>query len=546
MDFRSNALQKINAVPAILAFALFLGSFFLLSGCRNANPEKNFILITLDTQRADHVGAYPGSRAATPRIDSLAAEGVLFENGFSPIPITLPAHASMLFSQPPHVMKVYNNHQKITPDESRPSLAAVFRDRGFKTAAFVSLGTLQAGTGIGEGFDHFDDRFPEGQWYLPAEEVNRRVFPWLEQHDQEPFFLWVHYSDPHEPYSPPSDPGDLTIMLNDRKLEETRLNMNVVREIPLNLNKGKNRLRFVVDNPIKKNRTGFLAKFFSLEFTPDSEAEGLTVTRSKGWSDPAKTGDLLCRGEALIVIENNGDPREIAMTFRGILVLGDAGIKSQYKREVEYMDGEIGRLIDRLKERDLFDKTNILLVGDHGEGLGEYSGPRGQLHFGHIHYLYNSYTRVPYIYYDPDSKQKGAVDTRIVSLLDIAPTVMSVMGFKKQSFHEGEDFLAAGKIPERSLFQETYRPEASQEKFAILRFPWHLILTPDSGVYELFDLRTDPEEQKNIYREGELSSEVREIKRELDARAIRILKNKIEVQPDKASEEMLKALGYIK
>jgi len=546
MHLKSNGLRKLHAIRPILVFALLFGSFFFPTGCRNEKTEKSFILITLDTQRADHVSAYADHSVSTPHIDSLAAEGMLFENGFSPIPITLPAHAAMFFSQSPHGMKLYNNHQKHEPVEDRPSLAAVFRNHGFETAAFVSLGTLQAGTGMNEGFNLFDDRFPEGQWYLSAEEVNRRVFPWLERHREDKFFLWIHYSDPHEPYSPPSDPIDLELKLNDRSLEDTRLNMNVTREVTLNLQPGTNRLRFKVENPVKKNRGGFYAKFFTLEFSPGSEDGGLTVTRSKGWSDPAKTGNLLCREEALIVIENKGEPRDITMTFRGILILGDEGIKSQYAREVEYMDGEIGRFFDRLKELALFDNTNILLVGDHGEGLGEYDGPQGQLHFGHIHYLYSSYTKVPFIYYDPDSAQKGAVEKHTVSLLDIAPTVLEVMGFKKQPFHEGENFLVPEKKQARFLFQETYRPEASREKFAVLRFPWHLILTPETRTYELFDLRTDPEEQENLFREDELPPEVRELKTALDAEAIQILKNKIEVQTDKGSEEMLKALGYIK
>ncbi|MBS3818909.1 sulfatase-like hydrolase/transferase, partial [bacterium] len=125
---------------------LFMGLFilFLVQSCIFKNRQHNFILITLDTQRADHISAYNPSHASTPHIDSLAQKGVLFENCFSLIPITLPSHASIFFSLPPHEIKNYNNGQPIKENRDEPSLVQLLKKNGFHTGAFVSLGVLKS------------------------------------------------------------------------------------------------------------------------------------------------------------------------------------------------------------------------------------------------------------------------------------------------------------------------------------------------------------------------------------------------------------------
>src|SRR4030043_585855 len=101
-----------------------------------------------------------------------------------------------------------------------------------------------------------------------------------------------------------------------------------------------------------------------------------------------------------------------------------------YRREVEYMDGEIGKLWEKLRELQVFDKTAILLVGDHGEGLGEFHNDFGDPHLGHIHYLYDIYLHVPLIIRDPTQDQKGSVRSEYATLLDVAPTMGAMAGIK--------------------------------------------------------------------------------------------------------------------
>ena len=128
--------------------------------CRTQSRPENFLLITLDTQRADYISAYEPGKAATPSIDRLAREGTLYKNAYSLIPITLPSHASIFFSEPPHVIKNYNNGQEISAKKTSPSFVNLFRKMGFATAAFISLGVLKSSFGLDPGFEEYGDDFP--------------------------------------------------------------------------------------------------------------------------------------------------------------------------------------------------------------------------------------------------------------------------------------------------------------------------------------------------------------------------------------------------
>lgn len=110
----------------MIALALLL---FSLESCQKTKPPDNFILITLDTLRADYVSAYSRSHASTPNIDFLARQGTLFENCYSLIPITLPAHASLFYSLPPHLLRVYNNGQS-KGKRKGPRLWLLFSEKG--------------------------------------------------------------------------------------------------------------------------------------------------------------------------------------------------------------------------------------------------------------------------------------------------------------------------------------------------------------------------------------------------------------------------------
>ena len=210
------------------------------------------------------------------------------------------------------------------------------------------------------------------------------------------------------------------------------------------------------------------------------------------------------------------------------------------------MDSEIGKLFARLEELELFDKTHIIIAGDHGEGLGEYRNYLGDAHVGHIHFLKDVYMRVPLIIYNPHTARKKTTVDDFVSLLDLAPTITQTMNFKNTPSYEGRNLYKQKKKDSFAIFEETFKPEAVRERFAILQYPWHLIIVPEIQEYELYHLGEDPEEQNNIFQDRGQLKEVIDLKKRLDEFARDILNSKEEVKIDKETEEMLKALGYIK
>ena len=177
-----------------------------------AGPPLSILLITLDTTRADHLGCYGSTRARTRHMDRLAAEGVRFEWAFSPAPITLPAHASLLTGLYPFSHGVRNNGNFYLSDKFE-TLTTILNGRGYRTAAFISSFILDRRYGLDRGFETYDDRMEGESPQILNLEAERRgdrtalaLDRWLEGHAQQPatpFFAWLHLYDPHEPYRPP-------------------------------------------------------------------------------------------------------------------------------------------------------------------------------------------------------------------------------------------------------------------------------------------------------------------------------------------------------
>jgi len=183
-----------------------LSILFCLGAAGCGPTPTSVILITADTLRADHLHCYGYFRSTSPNIDSLAREGVLFENALTPITTTLPAHVSLMTGTTPLVHGIKGNFQlfdiPLETSEGLKTAAQMFQEMGYTTAAFVSAAPVKKATGIATGFDTFDE--PEGRERTAAE-VNERVFAWLDSAPREPFFLWIHYFDPHWPYKAPPD-----------------------------------------------------------------------------------------------------------------------------------------------------------------------------------------------------------------------------------------------------------------------------------------------------------------------------------------------------
>lgn len=173
--------------------------------------KQNVLFVTLDTTRADRLGCYGHEKAGTPTMDALAKRGVLFEQAFTPVPLTLPSHASIMTGRYPREHGIRNNNQSGLA-EDLPTLATAFQEHGYLTAAFVASFVLDSIYGLNRGFDVYEDdmtgadmaRQP-AEWQQPANVVTDRALKWLEANQKEHFFAWVHYYDPHDPYQPPAE-----------------------------------------------------------------------------------------------------------------------------------------------------------------------------------------------------------------------------------------------------------------------------------------------------------------------------------------------------
>jgi choline-sulfatase len=172
-----------------------------------APSRPNLVLVTIDTLRADHVGAYGSTLARTPALDGLAARGARFVHAQSAVPLTAPSHATILTGLYPPAHGVRDNIV-FTLDPRHRTLATLLRAQGYRTGAFVGAYPVAAAFGFRQGFDAFSEDFKESPIpgagaQRPASEVVDAALGWLTQRTEAPFFAWVHLYDPHAPYDPP-------------------------------------------------------------------------------------------------------------------------------------------------------------------------------------------------------------------------------------------------------------------------------------------------------------------------------------------------------
>jgi arylsulfatase A-like enzyme/Tfp pilus assembly protein PilF len=169
--------------------------------------RASLLLVTIDTLRADRVGVYGHAGAETPNLDGLARRGARFEHADAAAPLTGPSHATILTGHYPPVHGVRDN-VTFALDPRHATLATLLRRRGYRTAAFVAAYPVAADSGFGQGFELFEENFHQtpvlGQGAeRPANEVAESATRWLAGVGREPFLLWVHFYDPHAPYTPP-------------------------------------------------------------------------------------------------------------------------------------------------------------------------------------------------------------------------------------------------------------------------------------------------------------------------------------------------------
>lgn len=450
---------------------------------RRPSPgAPSLLLITADTTRQDVLGPYGGD-AATPSLDVLAADGVVFENAFSVAFGTAPSHASLFTASPAAEHGVYDNQTILSPELE--TLAEVFHAQGYVTAAFVSAVPVGRSLGLPQGFDLYDDLVgPDAssglgdfaKYERRAEVTAERFLAWLKRQDGEPFFAWLHFYDPHQPYAPPG--------------------------------------------ATERDPAGIYGYFVTPEGTP------------KHLRLPAKLRDK---------------PRRLERV--------EALARERYLAEVEHMDAQIGRVLDALKEKGLYDDMTVAFVADHGENLGEREHPLAFEHHG----LFQGVTRLPLVLKLPRSKLAGSRPDFLLGNLDVAPTLLEIAGVEPPSQWSGRSFLRRLGEPKGREFRPYLVLEgANRQEISVRTRQWmyrrvlgefrsqaeklFFLGYAPGRPQELYDLGADPGETVGLDPEGHpVSSRLEEILREFAVHEA-VGAERLETREHL---EALKALGYI-
>ncbi|MBW2666110.1 MAG: sulfatase [Deltaproteobacteria bacterium] len=211
---KSSRTDPGRRTSALAAMTCCLAAAWLPLACGPANESRpNVLLITIDTLRADHLGTYGFRFDVSPEIDALAEQSVVFERAIAASGKTAPSHAAIMTSGYTREHSIGHGNGTSTLSD-RVTLAEIFHEAGYATAAFVSNILLTRRIGFDRGFEVFDDELSAPESNRPkvverlAPDTTARAIEWLNARNERPFFLWVHYQDPHGPYTPPAEAAD--------------------------------------------------------------------------------------------------------------------------------------------------------------------------------------------------------------------------------------------------------------------------------------------------------------------------------------------------
>ncbi len=489
----------------------------------------NILLIVVDTLRADAVGIYGGG-AATPVMDRLAAEGVVFDRAVSHIPITGPSHSSMFVSLPPYGHGVLNNASVLADDFV--TLAEVARDAGRTTAGFVSLGVLHHEYGFAQGFERYADAFHR-DWMKDAGTVLDEVFAWLDGSFLEPFFACVHFSEPHEPYSPPGLEYPRVRVLHDGREVGHVVADGRAHSFALDVPGGPSDLELRLDGP----SDGRMFRVPVLRVL----GGGFEVEPTTGWDarrSPTNSPRTTLPATARLVNERGA--RRGVLVVHCVEELTEAEIRERYALEVEAVDRAIGTLLERLRVRGHLDDAVVIVTSDHGEGLGDHGL------IGHIDQLYDSLVHVPLIIWSPGRVPGGLRITDPVALSDLAPTVTDLAGLDAPEAWSGQSMTAAwnGGWHPRPIVLETHRPEAEEDLLGLVWNGLKLIRRPvGTPRVELYDLAADPRELADLA--GARPADVADLEAILDRQLSAARERAATADLSDEEKAQLRALGYL-
>jgi arylsulfatase A-like enzyme len=497
--------------------------------------RPNVILLTIDTLRADHLGAYGSTSVRTPHLDRLVQDGVLFERAYAQSHITVPSHLSILSSLPVLEHGVAENQAPVArPVETLPAL---LRRAGYHTGAFVSATHLGPRRAVGQlvAPDVETFEFPErASKPRRAAETNAGLFRWLGKRCGGPFFAWVHYWDPHMPYQPPA-PFDVAYYRDDPRAERFTSLLDVPHPwYHLDLDGFRRHLAREA-KPVRA-----LKREFDLR-TREVRQLVLYPVRAHAYDADGSRG-LRARLQRL------GDAIRPHVPFRPGLADWLTGVRdvryplAQYAGEVSYDDEQVGALRAELERLGIAGRTILVVTADHGEQLGEHG-----VWFEHLG-LHDPSVHVPLIVWAP-GRLAPARRLDAASGLDVAPTVLGLAGLPAGAAMRGRDLFGAAR-PGPTLVSEALRGA----QLSIRDDHWKLIRTLSdvsyardfelvAGTVELYDLRADPGEVRDVAMLN--VEERRRLDAELDAWVAAHPATRPGAPDPTDKTDELRALGYV-
>ncbi len=419
--------------------------------------RPNILLVAIDTLRADHLGCYGYGREVSPNLDRLATEGVLFEEHFAPHIPTHPGFTTLFTGMDCFTHQRVRLGGDVLPDPAIKTLAQLLVAEGYQTAAVDNLPEW-----FRQGFEVFESyRWPwelaPGEQWRRAEVVNEKALPLLAQLAAgagagRPFFLFLHYWDPHTPYLPP-EPYHRRFYHGNEK-DPSHLGGPHSMRGPVELG----------DDDLGGLRAAWSVRPFDFETFNEY---------FKAWIDQDVT-----------------DTRFVA---------------AEYDALIAYVDAQLEHLWGRLRELGLDETTLVAITSDHGEVLDDHP-----CWFDH-HGLYDANVRVPFILRQPGRLPAGKRVRGFVRHQDQAPTILDLAGLAHVAERARMDGRSAVPLiygqRDDGLASAVYLTENTwMRKRAWRTREWKLIdgMEPDIHqlpLLELYHLPTDPQEQRNLARE---------------------------------------------
>jgi arylsulfatase A-like enzyme len=460
--------------------------------------KPNLLLIVMDTVRADHLGIDGYNRATTPNLRRLARDSVLYTRAMSASDFTLTSHGSLFTGTYPSFHGAYCDPPEAAYgrrlDDGVPTLADLLQKHGYLTLAVAANLYMRPEFGLDRGFTEFE--IPRPVPILDAES-------WYQL--RRPMRRVLSY-------------GFDTAQF-DRLYSRSQ---DINREL----------------FALFARHTGPNAPFFAFlnymdahfPYTPPAPFD----RQFPGKNRRLTADDLDLEQQAIAA----GAP--VPANYRPHTI-------SQYDGGIAYMDAQIGQLMDWLKEQHVYDNTMIIVASDHGEAFGERN------HTGHANSPYQNLLHVALMVKYPASAgaPAGTVVDTPVSLIDVAPTILNVLGSSVAPTMQGQDLRQANLAADRKFFAETFpcatlqSPECPHGCIARAVYSWpYKFITSTNGRRQLYDLSADPHETRDLLHTDaqqaqQLNADLRTWMKTFPAHS----RQKLQLNPD--ALQRLKSLGYV-